>query len=634
MNRMLPNGVRAGAVLARKYRLLECLGKGGMGQVWRAHDVVLGAPVAVKVIDPDLLETHENKHEVVARFLREAQAAAALRSPHVAQILEFGVDDDNVPFMAMELLEGETLAERLARVRVLPYADTARIMTHIARAMARAHELGIVHRDLKPGNIFLTKNDDEELAKVMDFGIAKRFVGALDDRGVNVTRTGRIVGTPAYMSPEQTVGNKPVDARSDLWALGVIAFECVVGKRPFEGASHGELTLQIVIDPLPVPSQTTRVPPGFDAWFERATARDPEKRFQSARELSEALRSVLLQPGLLPPDVPKLPPQASADTQRGLATSRTLRMPARRGGRVLIGVMLGCLTGLAVLGFLIWRDRTHRRQAADAIEESGSAEGAAESGVPSSGTVQAAAPATVATPTPIVLETVAEPEPTVAPAAPSVDASAAVQSAPPPQPRPPTPKPRAPRSEPGRIRASASDTVGRRHRGPALDFAAIFRLALAIALALTPLAPARASAAPPANDTAAKEAKSLGRAGLTLFDKGDYAGALENFKRAYAMYPVPTLGVFTARSLVKLGRLLEARELYGKVVDTPLERGADAAMKRAIEDASRERADVAARDPDGDAHGPRRGRADHRDARRQAARAGRGRRDRSRRAQD
>src|SRR5439155_281018 len=163
-----------------------------------------------------------------------------------------------------------------------------------------------------------------------------------DDRGAHVTRTGRIVGTPAYMSPEQTVGNRPVDARSDLWALGVIAFECVVGKRPFEGASHGELTLQIVVDPLPVPSQTTRVPPGFDAWFERATTRDPDKRFQSARELSEALRSVLLQPGLVPPDVPKLPPQPIADTQRGLATSRTLRLPVRRGGRVLVGVMLGC----------------------------------------------------------------------------------------------------------------------------------------------------------------------------------------------------------------------------------------------------------------------------------------------------
>jgi serine/threonine-protein kinase len=434
---MLARGVRPGAVLARKYRLLDCLGKGGMGQVWRAQDVVLGAPIAVKVIDPDLLETHQNRPEVVARFLREAQAAAALRSPHVVQILEFGVDDDGIPFMAMELLEGETLAQRLARVRILPYADTARIVTHLARAIGKAHELGIVHRDLKPGNVFLTKNDDEELAKVMDFGIAKKVVGALDDRGALVTRTGRIVGTPAYMSPEQTVGNKPIDARSDLWALGVMAYECVVGRRPFDASTHGELTLQIVVNPLPIPSEFTRVPPGFDAWFERAVAREPDKRFQSARELSEALRAVLLQPGLLPPDVPKLPPLPLADTQRGLATSRTLALPVRRGGRVLVGVMLGCLTGSIVLGILIWRDRMHRREAASVIEER--ATGASTPPV-------AATPATIATPTPIAVEQA--PEPTVvAESAPSAEPSAAVQA---PPVRRPVAKPRAPRSEPGK----------------------------------------------------------------------------------------------------------------------------------------------------------------------------------------
>jgi serine/threonine-protein kinase len=418
-----------------------------MGQVWRAQDVVLGAPIAVKVIDPDLLETHENKHEVIARFLREAQAAAALRSPHVVQILEFGVDEGNVPFMAMELLEGETLAERLARLRIPPYADTARIMTHIARAMARAHEVGIVHRDLKPGNVFLTRNDDEELAKVMDFGIAKRFVGALDDRGVNVTRTGRIVGTPAYMSPEQTVGNKPIDARSDLWALGVIAFECVVGKRPFEGASHGELTLQIVVEPLPVPSQMTRVPPGFDAWFERAVARDPEKRFQSARELSEALRSVLLQPGLAPPDVPKLPPQPIADTQRGLATSRTLRRPVPRTGRVLLGVTLGCLSGSIVLGGLIWRDRAHRRDAASASGESAVEREPQSASAPASEPPSApAAPPVVNPPATVVLDPVGDLPPAVT-AEPSAAASESARAAPAPSPRP---KVHLPRSEPGK----------------------------------------------------------------------------------------------------------------------------------------------------------------------------------------
>jgi serine/threonine protein kinase len=274
-------------VLVGRYRLDERLGAGGMGSIWRAHHLVLAAPVAVKLIDREAVPDEET----LARFMREAQSAAALRSPHVVQILDYGVDDQ-LPFIVMELLDGENLAQRLRRLGRLASADTARIVTHIGRAMARAHEANIVHRDLKPENVFLIRNEDEEIAKVLDFGVAKVSVGALGELGTR-TRTGSILGTPYYMSPEQAQGNKTVDHRSDLWSLGVIAFECVTGKRPFYSDGLGDLVLQICIRDIPVPSEMGSVPVGFDAWFARAVARDPDTRFQSARELTDALREVL-----------------------------------------------------------------------------------------------------------------------------------------------------------------------------------------------------------------------------------------------------------------------------------------------------------------------------------------------------
>jgi len=274
-------------VLVGRYRLDERLGAGGMGSIWRAYHLVLAAPVAVKLIDRE----HVPDEETLGRFMREAQSAATLRSPHVVQILDYGVDD-KLPFIVMELLDGENLAQRLRRLGRLGSADTARIVTHIGRAMARAHEASIVHRDLKPENVFLIRNEDEEIAKVLDFGVAKVSVAALGEDGAR-TRTGSILGTPYYMSPEQAQGNKTVDHRSDLWSLGVIAFECLTGKRPFYSDGLGDLVLQICIRDIPVPSEFGSVPVGFDAWFARAVNRDPEARFQSARELTEALREVL-----------------------------------------------------------------------------------------------------------------------------------------------------------------------------------------------------------------------------------------------------------------------------------------------------------------------------------------------------
>jgi serine/threonine protein kinase len=281
-------GVEAGQVIADKYRLDKLIGRGGMGSVWRAEHLVLMSPVAVKVLKPKVTETSNS----VARFLREAKAAALLRSPHVVQILEHGRDGELV-YIAMELLEGESLHQRLRRGPLTP-TEAAVVMTHVGRAMQKAHDAKIVHRDLKPDNIFLVHNDDEVMGKVLDFGIAKSSLYALNTTGDSPqTQTGTLLGTPYYMSPEQATGQKDVDHRSDLWAMGVIAFECLVGQRPYQSDALGDLVLQICSRAQPVPSARASVPDGFDEWFARAQQRDVEERFQSARELTQSLRAAL-----------------------------------------------------------------------------------------------------------------------------------------------------------------------------------------------------------------------------------------------------------------------------------------------------------------------------------------------------
>lgn len=277
-------------MLAGRYVLREILGKGGMGTVWRAQHVELGSPVAVKLIDAKLAQ----QENALTRFRREAKASAALRSPHVVQILDYGVEH-GVPYIAMELLEGESLAARLERDLTLSPADTSWIITHVARAIGKAHEARIVHRDLKPDNIFLVRNEDEWVAKVLDFGIAKAIgVGVPGATPAALTtQTGAMLGTPYYMSPEQAQGTRTVDFRSDLWSLGVIAYECLVGRRPFESAALGDLLLRICTQPPPLPSSVASIPVGFDSWFVRACNRNPDERFTSAREMAETLRKVL-----------------------------------------------------------------------------------------------------------------------------------------------------------------------------------------------------------------------------------------------------------------------------------------------------------------------------------------------------
>jgi serine/threonine protein kinase len=271
----------AGALVAERFRLVRPLGQGGMGSVWLAQDVSLETPCAVKFIHGEAAESAEAR----ARFEREAKSAAQLRSPNVVTILAHGVSE-GTPYIAMEYLEGEDLEHRIERAGRLSPQQTLGIMAQVAKALARAHAASLVHRDLKPANIFIVPDEGGELVKVLDFGVAKsNLAGA----GGGNTKTGAMVGTPFYMSPEQARGTKAIDHRSDLWALAVIIFRRMTVQLPFVSDALGDLLVQIITDPVPVPSRVAPgLPASFDAWWARASMRDPAQRYPSARELVDA----------------------------------------------------------------------------------------------------------------------------------------------------------------------------------------------------------------------------------------------------------------------------------------------------------------------------------------------------------
>jgi eukaryotic-like serine/threonine-protein kinase len=363
-----------GTILAGKYRLVSMLGHGGMGSVWRAERLGWSAPVAVKLMhlpaaaDPNSL----------ARFQREAHLAASLRSLHIVQVLDDGVDPaTGTPFIVMELLEGETLAERLTRVRRLKPPVVAQIVSQIARALARAHEAGLIHRDLKPDNILIVRNDDEEVVKVLDFGIAKWLASPLK-LGPR-TISGQMLGTPVYMSPEQFGSPSHIDHRADLWSLGVIACECLTGVKPFQGDTLVSLALQVCSGTAPTPSGLGPVPEGFDAWFLRAVAKDPDDRFPSARLLAEELRGLCGHTPLLWDSAATPPPQhlprektelepvlelrrrsriseplfPPTDLGSVMPAVRSQHAPPRRGSRLWFGVVALLMASLGA-GSVLW----------------------------------------------------------------------------------------------------------------------------------------------------------------------------------------------------------------------------------------------------------------------------------------
>jgi eukaryotic-like serine/threonine-protein kinase len=294
----LPNKTKipVGTLLAGKYRITREIGRGGMAAVYEAENVDIGKRVAIKVLAQELTTSAI----VVERFLREARAAAAIRSPYICDVYDSGKLEDGRPFLVLELLEGDSLYERMTKIRLIPVDTTLSIITQTCRGLTKAHAASIVHRDLKPENIFLTKDEEGKLlAKILDFGLAKFYapMGGSPQQA-RLTREGAVFGTPAYMSPEQVRGQGAVDLRADLWALGCIVYECFTGRTVWSTEQGVAMTFaQIASAPLPRPAQyRPDLPESFTTWFDQALDRNIEKRFQTAKEFAEAL-GMALAPG-------------------------------------------------------------------------------------------------------------------------------------------------------------------------------------------------------------------------------------------------------------------------------------------------------------------------------------------------
>ena len=419
-------GLSPGTIVLGKYRAERLIGRGGMGVVWLARHLRLDEDVALKFLLPTALA----KPDIVTRFEREARALVKLKSPHVARVLDVEVTPSGVPFMVMEYLDGQTLAGLVRGGAALPVELVVDYLLQACEAVAEAHALGIVHRDLKPGNLFLTSGaDGSPVVKVLDFGVSK--IGALDGTSSDVeTKPDAIVGSPPYMSPEQLRSSKDVDARSDVWSLGVCLFELTTGRMPFAAQNLHEHYTKLMVEPPPLPGQVrTDLPPELDAIVEKCLQRDPAARYASVAELARALARLApdgarsaeriertltaARPPRPSPSLPAPPialPLSGALSSASIARTRlTDRQRTRRVWRTVL--VVGALVVAAVAAVVAMR--------------AGSRSNAASAPAPQAPPSSAAAPPVAVT---------AAPEPTVSasappPAAPTTSSPALTHSA-------------------------------------------------------------------------------------------------------------------------------------------------------------------------------------------------------------
>lgn len=284
-----------GTIVADKLRLLKPLGQGGMGSVWLAEHLSLGTEVAVKFIRPERAAADPS---LVQRFDNEAKAAARLGSDHVVRIQDYGLaDDGTTPYLVMERLSGRSLDAVLDERQRLPPTEVVRIVCDVAEALDAAHALGIVHRDIKPQNIFLTERDGEPgPVKVLDFGVAKVVSEAGVPGASALTATGTVIGSPPYMSPEQLEGRRDVDERADLWSLGVVAYQALTGRLPFEGDSFVRVGAAVLRGRyVPVTQRREGLPTALDHWFAKCLCVDVAGRFATARALAAALGEIAVE---------------------------------------------------------------------------------------------------------------------------------------------------------------------------------------------------------------------------------------------------------------------------------------------------------------------------------------------------
>ena len=324
------------------YVVRDKIGEGGMGVVFRAEHPHINRRVAIKVLHPGA----DRNPEVVHRFFNEARAATEIRNEHIVEVLDFGTLPEGMPYLVMEWLDGESLGSLLRTTRKLPLGRAALIMSGIARALRAAHGKGVVHRDLKPDNVFLVRREGEpDLVKVLDFGIAKLLATGMPVQ--YQTQTGAIIGTPAYMSPEQCRGAKEIDYRTDVYALGVIGYQMLTGRLPFAADALGELLLKHMTEtPAPADSLEPSVPPAVSQILAGALEKEPEKRpgLDEIQFIMEAVMAAEAAPRMgeatitaaLSARFPSTAPPAGPNTTLGASASevgleRKLPRPRRTG---------------------------------------------------------------------------------------------------------------------------------------------------------------------------------------------------------------------------------------------------------------------------------------------------------------
>jgi serine/threonine-protein kinase len=328
-----------GTVLAGRYEVLRRIGEGGMGAVYEARHALIGKRVAVKV----LLEKFHAKSDFVARLLQEARLASSIGHENIVDVTDFGTTDDGRSFVVMEFLDGESLADLERREAPLPIERSLRIARQAASALGAAHAKGIFHRDVKPENLYLVRRGDADFVKVVDFGISKAVKPGGDEgaESYRLTHTGLLLGTPLYMSPEQARGEEDLDHRVDIWALGVLLYECLTGEVPFRANNYLQIISQVLTHEPQSPARLRPelgIPDAVDAVVMRAMDKDRTRRYQSMSELERDLERLLagdqnvgLPPvvaGTAPPRMaPRWPLALTAGALLSVGVSLALRRP-------------------------------------------------------------------------------------------------------------------------------------------------------------------------------------------------------------------------------------------------------------------------------------------------------------------
>jgi serine/threonine protein kinase len=281
---------KQGMMLGQRYEMQSFIGKGGMSQVWKARHIHLEKNVAVKLLSKNLLD----KEAFVARFKQEAQIASHLNHPNICGVTDFGFSEDNVPYLVMEFLEGESLSDILRRIERLPVGAALSIIKQTLSGLQAAHRIGVVHRDIKPGNLFITKEKaGGRVLKILDFGISKMVAGS-NRKDLGLTSTGTLLGTAFYLSPEQIMESKGVDHKTDIYAVGAVLYKLITGRVPYLGENYAEVAVKVVNDPLVDPRKLVAgLNTSVARIIRKAMEKDTRSRYQSVDQMLADVDKVL-----------------------------------------------------------------------------------------------------------------------------------------------------------------------------------------------------------------------------------------------------------------------------------------------------------------------------------------------------